>query len=333
MRVVITDCDHGFFEPERFVIESAGHELVIAHCRLTDEVSNIAFDADALICQSVPITYDLLKSLPRCKVVGRYGVGIDNIDVSGATTLGVKVVNVPDFCSEEVASHTLGLILSLARQIVILNDRLKRDPEYFSRFWTNRMSSISCIERLSKQVLGIIGFGKIGRLVGTWAKELGFMIMVYDPYISDEIVVRQGMRFVSLDTLLKQADIVSLHIPLNSETCGMIGPKELAKMKPTAYLVNTSRGAVIKESALIEALQRQKVAGAALDVLEEEPFPADHPFFRMENVLLTPHIAYYSRTSIVELKTRVAQYVLNALTDSGFYPLANAEVQHARGSL
>lgn len=328
MKIVITDCDHGFFDPEEQAISASPHELVIADCRTAADVIAVASDADALICQYVPITRSLLESLPNCKIVGRYGMGVDNIDIAAATDLGVKVLNAPFFCIQEVATHTLALILDVSRKITLLNQRLKSDPEGFMAGWGGRMSQLEGIERLSDgRILGIVGFGKIGSLVTRGAQALGFEVIAHDLMVPQEIMALDRVRKCTKEELLKSADIVSLHMPLSEETNKFIGSAELALMKESAYLINTSRGPLVDEESLIQALSGGQIAGAALDVLETEPFRVDHPFMNMENVILTPHIAFYSRTSINELKRQIAQHVANALSGSSDYFTVNPEVK------
>ena len=327
MKIVLTDCDHGYTTPEETVIRAAGHDLQIALCSTTEEVYGVAHDAHAIICQYVPITSELLASLPLCRVVGRYGVGVDNVDVAAATRLGIKVVHTPYFCFQEVAGHTMALILALSRQIVQLNQSLKQDPRRFVDDWNKRTKLLENAERPAKQTIGIVGFGKVGRTVAQWARDMGYKVVAWDSYVPEEVIAAQGIKKCSLEEILRTVDFLSLHLPTTSDTRGLIGAPQLGLMKSSAYLINTSRGTLVDEKALLLALEEGRLAGAALDVLDSEPFPADHPFLKMENVILTPHVAYYSRTSIDDLKVKIAQYVVNALSGSGEYYIANPEVQ------
>ncbi|MCZ7393730.1 MAG: C-terminal binding protein [Candidatus Methanoperedens sp.] len=326
MKISITDCDHGFFDPEKKVIEGAGHILNILQCKTPEEVVRAAHDADAIICQYAPINKDVLQSMPKCRVVGRYGVGLDNIDIEAATDLGIKIVHTPYFCFQEVADHTMGLILALARQIVSMNNLIKSNRGKSGMNYGNMLSYMKNVERPTKQIIGIIGFGKAGKEIAKRAMSFGFKVIAFDPYIPPEIFAAHGVCKVSLEELVRKSDIVTLHAPLTDETRGMIDKTVLAQMKPTAYLVNTARGAIVNETALIEALENNYIAGAALDVTEKEPISNNHPFLRMDNVLLTPHISFYSNTSIQDMKTKVAQYTVNALRGQGEYALANPKV-------
>lgn len=326
VKIVISDCDHGFVTPERAVIESAGHHLAVHQCSSPGEVIEVARDADGLICQAVPITGEVLRALARCKVVGRYGVGVDNVDLRAATALGIKVVHVPDFCYEEVADHTLALILAMLRGIALCHHRWKRDPAGFYSQWDQRLHWLQGIQRCSELVLGIVGLGRAGQGVARRARGFGFQLLGYDPYISEDQFTNSGVRNCSAEELLRVSDIVTLHVPLAEDTAGFIGEAQLRLMKGSAVLVNTSRGGVVDEPALIAALDERRIAGAALDVTREEPLPPDHPLIAMENVLLTPHVAFYSESSLRDVKERIARYVLNALVGEGDYRLANSQV-------
>jgi len=329
VKIVITDCDHGFFTPEKSVIEGAGHSLKIYECRHPEEVLEVAQDAEALICQFLPVTRSLLGSLPRCQVVGRYGVGVDNVDLEAATALGIKVVHVPDFCSEEVADHTMGLILALTRRIAVTDALWKRDPVAFKERWGQRLELLQGVHCLSDLTLGIIGLGRIGQGVVRRAQGFGFRVVAHDPFVSQQQMEEWGVEECSQEQLLETADVVTLHVPLTKETDHLIGEQQLRLMKRTAYLVNTSRGALIDEAALVRALREGWIAGAALDVTATEPLPPSHPLLSMDNVILSPHVAFFSETAILQVKERVAQYVVNALSGYGNYALANPAVLQA----
>jgi D-3-phosphoglycerate dehydrogenase len=329
MKIVITDCDHCFFTPEESVIERAGYSLKISQCRRPEEIIEVAQDAEALICQFLPITQSLLASLPKCRVVGRYGVGVDNVDLEAATASGIKVVHVPDFCSEEVADHTMGLILALTRRITSIAASWRRDPEAFKERWGRRLELLEGVRCSSDLTLGIIGFGRIGQGVARRAQGFGFRVVAHDAYVLPTQMEERGVEEISYEELLKTADVVTLHIPLTKKTHSIIGEGQLRLMKPEAYLVNTSRGALVDEAALVRALRESWIAGAALDVTVTEPLSASHPLLSMDNVILTPHVAFFSNAAILQLKERVAQYVVNALSERGEYHLANPAVLHA----
>lgn len=327
MKISITDCDQGYVDPEREVIEGEGCELSVYQSLEASEVIKIAKNSDAIICQYAKIDREVLKSMTRCKVVGRYGVGVDNIDVKAATEFGIKVVNVPYFCFQEVANHTMGLILSLSRNTVEINDLVRSESKNSQINYGEMLKFMDNVERPTEQTIGVIGLGKIGKQVAKRASVFGYNIVACDPYLPSEIISSWGAKKVGLNELLKTSDFVTIHCPLNEETQGMMGEKELSLMKKTAYLINTARGKIVDEKVLIKALKTKQIKGAALDVVEKEPIPKDNELLQLDNVILTPHVAFYSKTSLHELKSKVAEYTVNALKGEGEYPLANPEVE------
>jgi D-3-phosphoglycerate dehydrogenase len=326
MKISIADCDQGFVDPERKVIENAGFELDVYQKLEPDDVIKIAKDSDAIICQYAKINREVLESMDRCKVVGRYGVGVDNIDLKAATENGIKVTYVPGFCSDEVANHTMSLTLALSRNLAIINRKIREISKQKQVDYGEMLKFMENVERPTNQTIGIIGIGKIGSRVAKRAKNFSYRIVACDPYLTKEVVKSRDAEKVTLDQLLKNSDFVTVHCPLNQETQGMISDKELKMMKKTAYIINTARGKIIDEKALIKALKTEQIKGAALDVLETEPIARDNELLKMDNVILTPHVSFYSKTSLHELKTKVAEHTVNALTGKGEYPIANPEV-------
>ncbi|ADQ06245.1 D-isomer specific 2-hydroxyacid dehydrogenase NAD-binding protein [Caldicellulosiruptor hydrothermalis 108] len=318
LKVVVTDFEYSDLRYEEEVFNSAGITLIPAQCRTEDELITVCKEADGLLSQYAQITRRVIESLPKCKVIGRYGVGVNTIDIEAATEKGICVVNVPDYCMDEVSDHALALILTLARKIVLLNNSVKKG------IWDYKISKP--IYRLRGKVLGLVGFGRIPRTLAQKAKSIGFNILVYDPYISPNDAEAYGAKLVSLDELMTQSDFISIHVPLNKETYHLIGPQELKLMKPTAFLINTARGPVIDEKALIEVLLEKRIAGAALDVTEVEPIQSDNPLLKMDNVIITPHVAWYSEEAEAELRTKAAQGIADVLL--GYWPryLVNKEV-------
>jgi D-3-phosphoglycerate dehydrogenase len=301
--VAITDCDHANVDPERAVLEGHDVELRVLACRTPEEVAAQAGDADVLINQYVPITGEALDALPRCRLVVRYGVGVDNVDVEAAAARGVWVANVPDYGRDEVADHTLALALSLLRGVVVL-DRSVRDGDW-------DLAPARPLRRLSTLTWGVVGCGAIGTAVAHRAAGLGMRVLGYDlPQVpSGPPVERAG-----LEELLETADLVSMHAALTPESQHLIGAAALGRMRPTAFLVNTARGGLVDTAALLAALDTGTLAGAALDVLEVEP-PDDlgwrvahHP-----RVVATPHAAWYSEEAFHTLKTEVAREALRVL--------------------
>jgi D-3-phosphoglycerate dehydrogenase / 2-oxoglutarate reductase len=287
--------------------------------RQEDEIIERAHDADALIVSSSPITRRVMSALRQLKVVVRTGVGYDVIDVPAATDLGIIVVNIPDLWTREVANHALGLLLSWNRQIPTLYNEVK------AGLWQSRVPGPA--GALHGETVGIVGFGNIGRAFARRASALETHVIAYDPYVDDAQFTALGVeRLLSLGELAARSDYVSVHCLLNAETRHLIDETFLRQMKPTACLINTSRGPVVDEQALIRALQEKWIAGAALDVQEREPSLPDNPLLRMENVLLTPHAAYYSTAAVAQVPRRCGEEVARALTGQRPLHVVNPEV-------
>jgi D-3-phosphoglycerate dehydrogenase / 2-oxoglutarate reductase len=301
--VVITDCDHDSVEEERAVLDGHDVELRVLQCRTPEEVAAQAGDADVLINQYVPVTGEVLDALPRCRLVVRYGVGVDNVDVEAAAARRVWVANVPDYGRDEVADHTLALAMSLLRGVVVL-DRSVRDGTW-------DLGAARPLRRLSTLTWGVVGCGAIGAAVAARAAGLGMRVLGYDlPQ------VRSGppIERVPLEKLLEGADLVSLHAALTPESHHLVGAVALGRMRPTAYLVNTARGGLVDAAALLGALDAGALAGAALDVLEgEPPDELGWRLVRHPRVVATPHAAWYSEEAFRTLKTEVAREALRVL--------------------
>lgn len=299
--ILITDCDHPSVDIERAILGAAGLSVSLAACRTPNDVIAAGGGAIGLIVQYAPITADVLEALPACRVVGRYGVGLDTIDVRAAAALGIQVVNVPDYCTNEVADHAMGLILSLTRGIVPLDRGVQRG------IWDFRLGGE--IRRASTQRLGIVGLGRIGTAVARRALSFGYQVVGSDP-LDREV---PGVVVTSLEELLETSDVVSIHAGLDATTHHLIDEVALRRMRPTAILINTSRGGLVDTLALATALKEGRLAGAGLDVLEEEPIASDHPLRGLSNVVLTPHAAFYSAESLEEMKRKVADRVVAVL--------------------
>jgi D-3-phosphoglycerate dehydrogenase len=266
------------------IIRQAGGTLRCVRAANPAERLRAVEEAEVLVINQVPITREFLAALPRLKGVVRSGIGVDTIDLDAATDAGVAIANVPDFCREEVAEHALGLILSVVRKIT-LTDRLVRRGG-----WVEGVSAgLLPMRRLSGQTLGLIGLGRIGQTLAHKAKGLGLNVIGYDPQVEPGVAEAEGIRRLDLDDVLRQADIVSLHVPATPGTRHLINERTLALMKPGSILINTARGAVVDEAALEAALTSGRLAGAGLDVLEKEPPCLPHPLFKFENVVFTCH--------------------------------------------
>ena len=297
MRALITDRDFPDIALERTLFAEAGMELVEAQCRTEDAVIEAARDCDALLVQYAPIGEKALTALPRVGLVSRYGAGFDTVDTAACARHGVWVANSPDYGVGEVATHALAMALALLRHLAIYDRDVK----------AGRWSYLSAgtIRRASDLTVGILGLGRIGKRFAHLARNCFARVIACDPYIIDGDFPAYVQR-VGLEALFEQADIVSLHVPLNDETRGMIGNSVLGRMRPGSLLVNTARGAVVDIDALAARLNDGTLDGAALDVVPVEPLHADHPLARHPRTLLTPHAAFYSTAAEIELRRKAA---------------------------
>jgi D-3-phosphoglycerate dehydrogenase len=303
--VLITDCDHPDTDIERAIFADAGLDVRQAACRTEDDVLAAGVGAVALLVQYAPISARVLDGLPGCQVVGRYGAGLDSIDVSAAQTRGVDVVCVPDYSIQEVSDHAIALTLALCRRVVAYATAVR------SGHWDLRAGGE--LRRLSSLRLGVIGLGRIGQAVARKAAALGFDVAGYDVVLPAD----SAIPVLGLDELLGSSDVVTLHLPLTAQTRHLIDAARLALMRPSAVLVNTSRGGVVDQAALHAAVTAGTLAGAALDVLEREPPDAADPLLSCERVIITPHVAFYSEESLAELNRRAAEGVVSALAGRG----------------
>jgi D-3-phosphoglycerate dehydrogenase len=262
-------------------------------------------EAAALMVTIQPVTADMLAQMPLCKIVSRAGTGVDAIDIEAATGRGIWVSNVPDYSIDEVSTHAIALLLAHARRLPALIDSTRNGV------WDYRV--VPPIVRLKGQTLGVVGFGRIARVVCAKARGLGLEVLAYDRFVADRDVEAEGATPVSFETLLQRSDFISLHTPLTDTTRGIIDRRALELMKPDAFLINTARGALVDEDALIEALRAGTIAGAALDVLPVEPPSADHPLLHEPRALITPHIGWYSEAASRDMRVRAAEEVVRVL--------------------
>jgi D-3-phosphoglycerate dehydrogenase / 2-oxoglutarate reductase len=305
-KVVIADPpseDHAV-ETAAFAASGLALELAWVGGRDPDRVLEHAADADALIMSWVPVTRHVIDQLRRCRVIARYGIGVDMIDLDAATERGILVCNTATYCLDEVSNHAMGLLLMLNRGLLQDVDALR------SGGWFRSASTPP--RRLAGQRLGLVGLGNIGRLVAQKACGFGLDVVAYDPYVLNR-AQKGEVPLVELDELLATADFVSVHCPLNASTQHLLGPRELGLMKPTAFLINTARGPIVDEAALFEALSERRLAGAGLDVFETEPLPAEHPLRGLDNVILTPHSASWSVESSAECRRMAVEHVMTVL--------------------
>lgn len=301
-RIVITDCDHDAVSIEQGVADAAGVELVHARCQTEEDVIAAAAGADAIVVQYAPITDRVLAALPQLKAIGRYGVGVDTLDVDAATARGVAVCNVPDYGTEDVSDHAIALAVSLARGITRLDRGMRRGE--------HALHPVQPLHRMSTRIFGVVGLGLIGAATARKARGLGYEVIGYDPLAEIGTTTEGGVAVVGFEDLIARADVVSLHVPLNPHTHHLIDAAVLARMKRGAVLINTCRGGVVDTNAVADALASGQLYGAGLDVFEEEPLPRDSPLMGCENAVLTPHAAWYSEESYAELKRRTLENVL-----------------------
>jgi D-3-phosphoglycerate dehydrogenase len=292
---------------EQAELERAGAKFVALEGQQPSEVLTATRDCDALLVVSAKVPADLIDQLARCRVIARLGAGTDRIDVAAATRRGILVTNVPDFCTNEQAEHTLALLLAWVRRLPYMQQAMRRGE------WTAR--SHPGVHRLAGQTLGLVGFGASAQAVAARAAPFGVKLLAWarTPDKYKQPAERLGVRLVSLEQLLAESDFVSIHLPLTADTRGLLGAAQLARMKPTATLINTARGAIVDEAALVAALQSGRLGGAALDVFDSiDVFalpgpPPDYPLLKLENVLCTPHCAGSSVESSRDSKVRGAR--------------------------
>ena len=305
-KVLVTDYVWPSLEPEREVLAAIGAELVPAPDGDEATLVSMARGVDAILTCFAKVTENVVRAAESCVVIGRYGVGVDNIAVDTATDLGIAVTYVPDYCVDEVSDHAMALLLAWNRRIVEL-DRSVRTTGWGSVPLTMRMM------RLRGKTLGIVGYGRIGRAVAVKAQAFGFEIIVSDPTMDAREAEEEGVRLVDLATLMRESDFVSLHAPGTPATVGLIGRAELDLMKPDAFLINCARGSLIDEDALYDALSSGRIAGAGVDVLIDLAPPRDDRLFALDNLLVTPHTAFYSQEATLELERRAAGEVASVL--------------------
>lgn len=318
MKVLVTDYAWESLDIETGLLAEAGAEVVAAETGELSELVELAADADAIMVNWRPCPAEVLDAAPGCKAVARYGVGLDNIDVARATELGIVVTNVPDFCIDEVAEHSLALIFALRRKIVRFAGQTRAGG------WDN--AAFDPLHRMRGQTLGLVGTGLLAQGLAARAQGLGLDVIAYSRSATAG-ETRDGMTFAeSLDDLLERSDIVSLHVPLTDSTHHMIGAPELARMKRSAILINVARGPVVDPDALCAAIESGEIAGAGIDVTEPEPIDPADPLLQLDNVIVTPHAAFYSVESTIDLQNKAAGSVRDVLTGVVPDTIRNAEV-------
>lgn len=304
-RVVVTD--HGFpnLRHEEDVLGAFGAELVVAQARAPAEVIAAARDADALLVQWATINAEVVAALTRCRIIVRYGIGVDNVDLATAKAYGIAVCNVPDYGVHEVAEHAVALALALTRQLPQIDARLR------GGVW--KIVPDRPMPSLREMTFATAGFGRIARSAHYMIRGFGGKRIAYDPFVPADIMAMEGVEKVEIDDLFTRADILSLHLPSTAETKHFVSGSRLMEMKRTAIIVNTARGLLIDTVALAAALTDGTIAGAGLDVYEQEPLPPDHPIRTAPRALITSHVAWYSESSIPRLQRLAAEEVVRGL--------------------
>lgn len=305
-------------ENERAELARVDAELLVPGAGAGGPLVSLLVRADAVLNTVLPLTAGDVASMARCRVIVRTGVGVDNVDVAAATAAGIVVACVPDASIEEVSNHALGLLLALSRKLVRL-DRALRGGR-----WDRTL--LAPMGTIHGQTLGVVGFGRIGQALCRKALALGLRVVAYDPLVPPSAIAAAGANVVSLEELLRTSDFVSLHAPLAPGTAYLIGERELALMPPGAFLINTARGGLVDQVALTRALQSGRLAGAGLDVFEQEPLPTGDPLLALDNVILTPHSAAFSDTSVREIRRRSGEAAASVLAGRWPRGLVNPDV-------
>jgi len=313
--IAVTDSVFPSLDPAKEVLARLNPTYRMSKSVNADDIVAVAREADAVLVTYAKLTREVLTQFTRCKAIGRFGLGVDNIDLVTAKEKGIAVNYVPDYCIREVSDHAMALLLALIRKIPLSNKLVQNGR------W--EMPAVVPIRRIEGTVLGLVGFGHIPRLVAPKAQAFGVKVIAYDPYAKPEIFRAAGVEGVDFDTLLKTSDYVSMHAPLLPATRGMMNAAAFAKMKKGASIVNTARGPLIDEPALIVALDSGQVGGAGLDVVTAEPLAKDSPLLGRDNVIISPHTAFYSIEALTELQVKCASDVARVLNgEKAVYPIS-----------
>ena len=313
--IAVTDSVFPSLDPAKAALARLNPTYRMAKSVNADDIVAAARDADAVLVTYAKLTREVLTQFTRCKAIGRFGLGVDNIDLVAAKEKGMAVNYVPDYCIREVSDHAMALLLALIRKIPLSNKLVQ------SGRW--EMPAVVPIRRIEGTVLGLVGFGHIPRLVAPKAQAFGIRVIASDPYAKPEVFKTAGVESVDFDTLLQSSDYVSVHAPLLPATRGMMNAAAFAKMKKGAYIVNTARGPLIDEPALIAALDSGQIGGAGLDVVASEPLAKDSPLLGRDNVIISPHTAFYSIQALNELQTKCATDVARVLSgEKAVYPIS-----------
>jgi D-3-phosphoglycerate dehydrogenase len=307
IRVVITDSTFEALDVESAILQPLGCELVASRrIPLPGELARLVADADHVLTQFAPLNAEVIAAMRQARVIVRYGVGVDNVDLEAARARGIPVCNVPDYCMDEVADHTLALLLATTRQVLANANSVRAGR------W-GLAAPLEAMKALSGLTAGVVGFGRIGREVVRRLLAFKCRVLVYDPVVPDSTVRDAWCEPVGLDDLLAQSDVLTLHCPSTPQTRRLIRPDTLARMKPGAILINVGRGDLVDSAALVDALQQGRLSGVGLDVFDPEPVPADSPLLKMDNVVLSSHVASASPRAVRQLRQTAAETIARAV--------------------
>jgi len=306
-KVVVTDYTFANLDIETAILEPLGCDIIAwLQAGNPTELARGVVDADHVLTQFARIDASVIAAMTRAKVIVRYGVGVDNVDLDAARIKSIPVCNVPDYCMDEVADHAVALILATTRQIAFHSNQIHVGK------WGLAVPAIA-MKRLGDLTIGVVGFGRIGREVVRRLKGFGCRLLVHDPVVSESTIREGGCKPVGFEVLLRQSDLITLHCPSTTQTRRMIRREAFARMKPGAILINVSRGDLVDSVALAEAMANNRLAGVGLDVFDPEPIPADSPLLRLPNVVITPHIASVSEKAVVTLRTTAAGIIAKSV--------------------
>lgn len=323
--ILKTDGDFRDVSDERKILKSAGYDLVERNCQTPEDVIAACRELNplGLIVLKAPINEEVIKNATTVKVISRYGIGLDMIDMKAAELEKIPVAYVPDYCVDEVSNHAISLMFTIERRILIFDRNVRKGD------WG--MSNILPIHRFKGKTIGLLGFGRLAQAVAKKLKGFDVKIVSYDPLVKEGIMKENGVeKAQSFDDFLRVSDVISIHVPLTSDTRGIIGAEELKKMKEGSILVNTSRGGIVDQVALLESIKADHISGAGLDVFENEPIALSDPILKEERIVLTPHVSYYSEEALKQVQVDTAQAVVDILNGKLPRNLANPSIWEGR---
>ena len=303
--IAVADSVFANLQPTEKVLAGIDASVQLAKEATPEAILDVAREADGLMVTYASISKEIIQGLERCKVIGRFGIGVDNIDLDAATEAGIQVCYVPDYCLDEVSDHAMTLLVSLARKIVYSNALVQAGR------W--EVKAIAPVFRLRGRTLGLVGLGQIPQSMVPKAQAFGLNVIASDPFVPADVAEKLGVELVDFNTLLERSDYVSVHAPLTDETHHLFNKDAFGRMKSEALLINTARGPLVDDQALAQALDDGQISGAALDVVPVEPIPADSPLLNRDDVIITPHTAFYSVDALVDLQTKAAEDVVSVL--------------------